>query len=254
MCEICDADLDPADVDGGLVTFRPDDRSRDWRRRAAEEPGFVGHPPDTGWFCGAHIAAARDAARTLSFPEGMRRLRAGGDPSDATAPGLERAPDLEPDLVGIELGSGRPVASDDLGLQWVEWTLTPVDALTFAASLRSSLSPLYEALGIGSAPTLEQRTDRRWNPMDGAQPPWCPFTDTTVDAGIGADGTPVEMQVVLNHWNEDEVANASVSLTIGDRVSISAFRADGSGRDVDTVRLRRPTTAGAVAAVVALLR
>ena len=225
MCEICDADLDPADVDGGLVTFRPDDRSRDWRRRAAEEPGFVGHPPDTGWFCGAHIAAARDAARTLSFPEGMRRLRAGGDASDATAPGLERAPDLEPD-----------------------------DALTFAASLRSSLSPLYEALGIGSAPTLEQRTDRRWNPMDGAQPPWCPFTDTTVDAGIGADGTPVEMQVVLNHWNEDEVANASVSLTIGDRVSISAFRADGSGRDVDTVRLRRPTTAGAVAAVVALLR
>lgn len=252
VCEICDADLDPADVNGGLVTFQPDDRSRDWRRRAAEEPGFVGHPPDTGWFCGAHIDAARAAARTLTFPEGMRRLRTDGEACDAPASALQ--PDLEPDLVGVELGTGRPVASDPIGLEWVEWTLTAVDAHTFAASLRSMLPALFEALGLGSLPAMEQRADRRWNPMDGAQPPWCPFTDTTVDEGSAADGTPIDLEVVLNHWNDDEVANASVSLTIGDRLWVSAYRADGSGRDVDTLRLRRPTTGAVVAVVAGLVR
>lgn len=221
------------------MTFQPDDESRDWRRRAAEEPGFVGHPPDTGWFCGAHVDAASDAARTLTFREAMRRLLAA---------------DLAPDLVGVELGSGRPVVSDQFGLQWVEWTLQPTDAHAFAASLRSMLPALFEAIGLGSAPALEQWTDRRWTPMDGAQPPWCPFTDTTVDAGVGADGTPVDVEVVLNHWNENEVATAAVSLRIGAHMAISAYRAAGSGRDVDTLRLRRPTTAAALAVVATLAR
>lgn len=198
----------------------------------------MGHPPDTGWFCGAHIDAARGAARTLTFPEGMRRLLA--DPAQ--------------DLVGVELGSGRPVASDQFGLEWVEWTVQPTDAHAFAASLRSMLPTLFEALGLGPTPALERRTDRRWTPMDGAQPPLCPFTDTTVDAGVDADGTPVDLEVVVNHWNEDEVANAALSLRIGDRLAISAYSAAGSGRDVDTLRLRRPTTAAALAVVATLAR
>jgi hypothetical protein len=243
VCEICDADLDPADTDGGLVTFLPDDRSRAWHRRAAEEPGFVGHPPDTGWFCAAHIAAARAAARTLTFPEGMRQLRAGAAPEDASSP----------ELVGADEGSARVVSTDDPGLQWLEWTMPPTDADTFAASLRSALPALFEALGLGSMPSLERRTDRRWNPMDGAQPPWCPYTDTTVDAGFAADGTAVDLQIVLNHWNEDEVANASVSLTIGDALSISAFASNGGGRAVDTLRLRHPTSEAVVAVVVGLV-
>lgn len=252
VCEICDANLDPADGAGGLVTFQPDDHSRDWRRRAAEEPGFVGHPPDTGWFCAAHIDAARDAARTLTLPEGMRRMLAGDDSVDTTAPSPDPAPDLATDLVGIELGSGRAVVSDVYDLRWVEWTLPPTDAHVLAASLRASLPALFEALGLGPAPALEQRTERRWTPMDGALPPWCPFTDTTVDAGVGADGTSVDVEVVLNHWNDDEVANAAVSLMIGDRLAISAFRANGTSREVDTLRLRRPTTAAALAVVATL--
>lgn len=93
VCEICDADVDPA---GGLVTFQPDDRSRDWRRRAEEE-GFVGHPPDTGWFCEEHIAAAREAAQTMSYGPGVRHVEARaraidvrlldlGDPDGLSAP------------------------------------------------------------------------------------------------------------------------------------------------------------------------
>lgn len=248
VCEICDADLDPATGGGGLVTFQPDDRSREWRQRAAEERGFVGHPPDTGWFCAAHIDAARQVARTLPFPEGMRTLRAG------VAAGPATNGDFAPDLVGVQLGSGRLVTSDPPDLRWVEWTLVPTDAHTFASSLRSALPALLEAVGLAAAATLEQRTERHWNPMDGAQPPWCPFTDTTFDSGLDADGEPIELQVVLNHWNEDEVADASVSLTIGDRMSVRAFTTSaGNGRDVDTLRLRRPTTAAAIAAVATLV-
>lgn len=157
------------------------------------------------------------------------------------------------DLAGIDLGSGRPVMSDQFGLQWVEWTRPPVGAHAFAASLHSTLPSLFEALGLGPAPSLERRTDRRWTPMDGAEPPWCPFTDTTVDAGIADDGSPISLEIVLNHWNEDEIANASVSLTIGDRVRLSAYGSVDGG-DVDTLRLRRPTTAAVVAAVSTLVR
>ncbi len=89
--------------------------------------------------------------------------------------------------------------------------------------------------------------------MDGAQPPWCPFIDTTIDTGVGGDGTAVELVVVLDHWNDDEVANASVSMTIGDLLTIRAHRSNGSGRDVDTLRLRRPTSAAVVGIVEALV-
>lgn len=232
MCEICDADFDPADA-GGMVTFQPDDRSREWRRRAAEEPGFVGHPPNVGWFCAAHIHAARDAARTSNFAEGIRRVRADVDAAAALASAPADAPGLESESV--------------------EWSLEPIDAHEFASSLCSVLPPLFEVLALGAAPALAVRADRRWTPMDGAQPPWCPFTDTTLHSGIGTDGTPIDVTVVLNHWNEDEVANASVSLTIGDRLSLSAFTANGAGRNIDTLRLRRPATAGVVAVVETLL-
>lgn len=249
VCEICDARVDPTADGGGLVTFQPDDRSRDWHRRAAEEPGFVGHPPDVGWFCAAHIDAARAVARTSTFGEGMRRLLDAGAPADTTGPDLDR----EPDLVGVDLGRGRLVTSDRGEVRWVEWRVPPIDAHAWAASMRSLLPVLFEAFGLGPAPTLEQRSDRRWNPTDGAQPPWCPFTDTTIDAAAGADGTRVELCVVLDHWNEDAVANASVSMTIGDRLAIRAHRANGTGSTVDTVRLGRPTTAAVVAVVAALV-
>ncbi len=247
MCEICESDLDAADDDVAPVTFQPDDRSRAWRRRAAEEPGFVGHPPDTGWFCARHVDAARTAARTLTLAEAVRRL------SDADAPPTDVTTDPEPDAVDSHPAGGRLVSSDRFGLEWIEWTLPPTDAHVLAASLRSLLPNLFEALGLGPAPTLERRIDRQWTPMDGAQPPWCPFTDTTVDEGRAADGSSVVVEVVLDHWNEDEVAHASVSARIGDRVMISAIGKLATGRPVDTLHLRRPTTAQVVALVATLL-
>ncbi|MEZ5250463.1 MAG: hypothetical protein R2713_15005 [Ilumatobacteraceae bacterium] len=230
------------------MRFQPDDRSSDWRRRAMEEPGFVGHPPDTGWFCASHIdAPLGKAAHALAFDDGLVAIRERArsrDPCHRRTVAPRRSDRGDPTcrtwsliLVGAELGSARLMASEAFDLRWVEWTLPVTDAHVLAASLRSLVPALFEALGIGSAPALERRTDRRWSPMDGAVPPWCPFTDSTFDEGVAADGTPVRVQVVLEHWNEDDVANATVSMSIGDLVSISVHGSDRGGRDVDNLAL-----------------
>lgn len=227
MCEICDADLDPSAGEGGLVTFQPDGRSREWRRRAAEEPGFVGHPPDTGWFCAAHVEAAREAARTRTLGDALADF----------------------DLSGAELGTGELCERDVHDVRWVQWRMTAVEAHVLAGSLRDLVPALFDALGLGEPPKLETRTNRRWTPMDGAEPPWCPYTDSTFHEGTADDGTPVAVQVVLEHWNDDDVANAIASLSIGDLVYVSAYGDGCGGRVVDTLCLHRPTTPAIVALV-----
>jgi hypothetical protein len=396
VCEICDARLEPDDHGapaGGLVTFQPDDRSREWHRRAAETPGFVGHPPDTGWFCSTHIDAAREAARTLSHSDGLQHLRAAttrtidlqtlafpdpdgpmttsvvpirsadgirrvlhdhhevlataigttpdrislrvstgwrlddrhdrsvahsivddngasavhlfdrveyeridgelvarlietrvmrdstllalvsvgpfdrlqtwaGDErlrawSDAIGAALGAPPpdltDPAPDLIGVDLGSARLMASDGFGLRWVEWQLDPIDVDTLAASMRDAVPTLFAALSLGTGLALDTRTDRTWNPMDGAEPPYCPFTDTTVNTGRSADGTVATLRMVLEHWNDTDVSSATLSLSIGDLVSISAYGPTGGGRTITTVRLYRPTTPAVVDLVAELV-
>jgi hypothetical protein len=376
VCEICDADLDPTDGGGGSVTFQPDDRSIEWRRRAEEE-GLVGHPPDTGWFCAAHIDAAREAALTRTYADGLRHLEAharyidvetlefpdpvglegavavpsrsgdgllrlfrdhrpklvaalGGNEElrssvgfrrddvhdrsvhhatvgrfdvfdrveylrvegelvaqlvevrvrsgdsllalvrvapfdrlqtwvgderlrswvDAVAAELATPPadllDPNPDLVGVDLGKGRLAASDGFQVTWVEWDLDDVDVHELARSFREVLPELFAALDLGEPPTLEAYTHRNWTPMDGAQPPYCPFDDNFVWSGTGVDGTTVRVDVEVVHWNEDDVHSARVSLAIGPHVSISAYGPNGGGRRLHTLWLSRPTTAAIV--------
>lgn len=222
VCEVCDGVVDET---GGLVRFQPDDRSREWRRRAETEVGFVGHPPDTGWFCGVHIDVARDAALTSSFSDGMRVVQ-------------ERARRVE--------------AGEDLQPEWLEWGIADVDVHALAGVLLAALPTLFVALQLGEVPTIETRTERRWNPMDGAEPPFCPFTDTTVHEGASGHGSSIEVSVVLSHWSEDEVASAHLTMSIGDRLWIGAFGSDGGGRAMRTLRLHHPTS-DAVAEIVARL-
>lgn len=73
ICEVCDERFDPAE--GGLVRFAATAESEAWRARAAAEPGFVGHPPDLAWFCGAHHAAARTLAG-LTLGQALRAIEA----------------------------------------------------------------------------------------------------------------------------------------------------------------------------------
>jgi hypothetical protein len=166
--------------------------------------------------------------------------------ADALAADAARAPadllDPAPDLVGADLGSGRLAASDGFRLRWVEWDLDGVEADVVLAALRGVVPALVSEVTGGAAPSLTSSTDRQWTPMDGAVPPHCPFTETTVLRGNCDDGTPVTLKVEFDQWNEDDVSNASVSLTIGERVSVVAFGATGGGDSVRTVRLYRPTT------------
>ena len=73
ICEICDRDFDPH-KEGGLIDFKETPEGRAFDKRVAEE-GIVGHPPDTGWFCGDHIEQARELTH-LTISEACRKIRA----------------------------------------------------------------------------------------------------------------------------------------------------------------------------------
>jgi hypothetical protein len=377
---VCDVDIDPSSGAGGLVTFQPDDHSREVRRRFEEE-GLVGHPPDTEWFCAAHVDLAREVARTWTLPGGLRQVEArsraidttthpfpdpvglpesvviptrsadglhrvirdrrgslvtalGGDRmearvsssvrldadhdrsvshstvgpldvldrveyrriggelvaqlvelrveragaplaivrcapldrlqiwvgdgrlqewADTLAADLARPPvdllDPEPDLVDADLGAGRLAASDGFGIRWVQWDIDDVESAVALTALRGELSALVAEVTGGCTPPLESSTDRQWTPMDGAVAPYCPFTETTVQRGRCDDATLVTLKVEYDQWNEDDVSNASVSLAIGEQVSVVAFGATGGGDSLRTVRLYRPTTPAIVSIV-----
>jgi hypothetical protein len=68
ICEFCSQRFGP-DA-GGLVTFRP--RPEDLAVIARlQQPGYVGHPPNLGWFCGEHLAQAQGLA-DLTMGEALR--------------------------------------------------------------------------------------------------------------------------------------------------------------------------------------
>jgi hypothetical protein len=71
---------------------------------------------------------------------------------------------------------------------------------------------LAERAGLDPAGLATSR-DRQWHPMDGAQPPNCPFVDMTV-LEVRADGVALDLVLERAHWNEDEVARSSVTLAL----------------------------------------
>jgi hypothetical protein len=87
-----------------------------------------------------------------------------------------------------------------------------VDAIAHA--LIDRLPDLLHRLGgPAGQPAPSPRSERSWTPMDGAQPPWCPFTDR-LTAELASDGWRLQVECTRNHWNDEEVANANVSLTV----------------------------------------
>ena len=71
ICEVCNERFDPAD--GELIRFVDDEASRAFDDRAAE-PGFVGHRPTDGWFCGAHRAEARTRSASMTLAAALRDM------------------------------------------------------------------------------------------------------------------------------------------------------------------------------------
>lgn len=74
VCALCGGDIEEGDASGGLVRFAGDEASRRWHERAEAAPGFTGHPPDVQWFCGAHIARARQLS-DLPAGQALDRMR-----------------------------------------------------------------------------------------------------------------------------------------------------------------------------------
>lgn len=170
---------------------------------------------------------------------------------------------LAPDLVGVDLLGGRLGGSVTFESRTVEWDIAPTSVGRLDELLCDHLAPFMSALGYGepaALPQLKATTNRRWNPMDGSKPPHCPFTDDTVSTGLVE--TPVGMvevtvQLSQTHWNEGNVANASVSLLLRGPKYDEPFLLSAhapSGRDVSVLRLRRPTSSSAIVAVAAVAK
>jgi hypothetical protein len=187
VCAICDVRFESG---GGSVRFvsRPSDR--EWRRRA-EAPGFVGHPPDTEWFCETHIAAARDRAPEVTIDVALRQLR-----------DLYRT---EP----VSGGEAAAAAGPDIGA--VERTL------------RDNFAEIAMAVGLGET-TAAVTNERRDLPADGAVPPDCPFVLTTTRS-VASESQSLELRFERAHWSESDIARASVELVARGRKEF-ALRAD----------------------------
>jgi len=72
LCAVCERDVKSQD---GLVRFVSRATDLDWRERA-RQPGFVGHPPDTDWFCAVHLSPARALAQAHTIDAALATLRA----------------------------------------------------------------------------------------------------------------------------------------------------------------------------------
>lgn len=164
---------------------------------------------------------------------------------------------LAPDLVGVDLGSGA-VARRFFGRgSTVEWAdvATPFDAIL--DTFLERLSDFVGVLGLAPEPTavaksaMEERTERRWNPMDGARPPHCPFDDTTT-WGVASEGFAAEIDHRATHWSEESMSSQSASLLIrgaGGEVLVQLSALDGCDGSSVRLNLYRPTTADIVARI-----
>lgn len=169
ICAVCERAVDD---DGGLVQFVSRATDLAWRERA-KQPGFVGHPPDTDWFCADHIELARQMAATTTIDVALKTMRA------------TKRPDKEQPH-GPEIG-------------------------VVERYLRDRFSDIAARVGLAGV-TVTESEDREWVLMDGSRPPVCPFVVTSRRLAT-CDGQSLELVFSRSHWDEDSIARASVMLT-----------------------------------------
>lgn len=79
--------------------------------------------------------------------------------------------------------------------------------------IRGLLADLMPTI-VGDADALPSTTSRRsWSPMDGAQPPYCPFDVVDVTTMTGPKATAV-LTWDRAMWNDDDPARLTVRLTV----------------------------------------
>jgi hypothetical protein len=202
VCAICDQDLVSG---GGTVRFVSRDSDLAWRVRA-QQPGFVGHPPDTEWFCDAHIAAARQRAATLTIDVALREIR------ELVSPATD--------------GTRRDTSGETAAINWPE--IGAVELI-----LRDNFAELARILTLADAP-VTTNDERRWMPADGAVPPDCPFILTSTRRVVGDDQS-LELRFERSHLSESDIARASIELVARGRKEFSIrgdIPVDGSSLSV----------------------
>lgn len=170
-----------------------------WRERA-KRPGFVGHPPDTDWFCADHIGFARQIAGNTAIDVALTTMRA--------AKIVDSAPSR-----GAEIG-------------------------VVERYLRDRFRDIATRVGLADE-TVSETDEREWVPMDGSRPPLCPFVVTSRRLATGI-GQSLELVFSRSHWAENSIARASITLTGwgAHKFSLSAhIPEDGSSLAVNAVML-----------------
>lgn len=210
QCDVCGADA--SNEDGGLVTFAPLASDVEWHERA-NRGEVVGHPPNVAWVCGLHIDEARSLAPTHGLRPALERLR-----RTFAAESVEKTGD-RPGIVPIEIGA-------------------------LERRLRDLFAEVAASVGLGHAP-VSKTEDRRWTPMDGAEPPDCPFTDISVrEASDGSRHLTLTFERA--HWNPHEIARASLTLAAHGHGADVNFRVSASTPDSGSLKVDSLATKGAV--------
>jgi len=170
----------------GLIDCLPTEAGVAFRVRA-QQTGFVGHPPDTGWFCATHAPRARERAPNHHRGDIIGQLR------------MADAPPNTPD-------QPQPAREFTQDFRWAG------SLHDLHRALNEALPVVLEHTGLAGA-EIEERTKRTWHPMDGSHAPDCPFVETAVrEVRIGDLWVCFEKEVAF--WNEDDAARASVRLDV----------------------------------------
>ncbi len=161
----------------------------------------------------------------------------------------EDALTLEPDLVGVDLGPGVLVRRMFRPGSTVVWKDIDMSMKATIDTFVDKLPVFLEVFDLDVVAELEHSTKRTWNPMDGAQPPDCPFTDD-VRRDWRDDRVWVDLTSSATHWNEHSVANRSANLLISvDGAVLLSLSAGNDGEGPVSLTLYRPTSAAVVAMV-----
>lgn len=155
--------------------------------------------------------------------------------------------DLRPDLVGVDR-RGAEIKRGHLSTSsWLEWSLRPIPVERVMEIFLASIPILCAAHDDTQPSDIERSTERSWSPMDGAQPPHCPFSDTIRHEASFGDGEIV-VSSTKAQWSENDVSNVSASLLIHTesvRISVSAS-GRGKGGTCASVSIARPTSSAVI--------
>ncbi len=109
ICEVCDSLIDRGD--GELVSFVVDEATRSFDVRA-EQPGFVGHRPNSGWFCVEHLPAARARSQSMTLGDAVRDIAGRSGVRQTRPPEPTPLPPVPGDGDGLDPWPVEPVPID----------------------------------------------------------------------------------------------------------------------------------------------